>query len=95
MPQAPSPTTIAHFDRDDIPIPTAADTIMEILSLGQPKADTEMWAMSKTLGRNHTLGRIKAARARLVRSGTIMPAAGHALIPAGNGRCATRYILVA
>lgn len=81
------------FDRDDIPRPTACDTILEILGQGRPKADTEIFALSESMSRGHTLGRIKVARARLIERGMVIPAAGFSLIPTGNGRCAKRYRL--
>lgn len=82
---------MTFHDREDIPPPTATDTILEILAQGQPKADTEMFAMSEQMGRGHTLGRIKKARARLQALGMIIPAAGYSLVPPGNGKCAKRY----
>lgn len=80
------------FDRDDIPLPTPVDTILEVLALG-PHADTEIFNQSEKMGRGHSLKLLKVARAHLVTRGTIIVAAGHALVPPGNGRCACRYML--
>ena len=81
------------FERDDVPLPTTRDTILEILSDGKPKADHEILAQSQQMGRSITLKRIKAQRAKLVRDGVLIPAAGYAFAPKTNARTAHRYTL--
>lgn len=81
--------------RDDIPLPSPTDTILEVLALGKPKAITEIHALSEQMGRGHTLNALKQARARLVTLNMIIPAAGHSLIPTNNILATQRRYMLA
>jgi len=88
-PTGPSTTTtevISDFCREDVPLPTPTDTVLEILAQGRPQADAELFAMSEQLQRGHTIGKIRAARKRLEELKIVIAAAGESLVPANNMR---------